>query len=55
MSNGGLRARRIILVFAIAAAVAIPLLIAGYNLYQIDVVLLAVIGAVALNILTGNA
>lgn len=55
MSNGGVRLRRITLLFAIAAAVAIPVLITGYNLYQIDVVLLAVVGAVALNILTGNA
>ena len=48
-------ARRIMFVCAIAAAIAIRLVVTGYNLYQINVVLLATIGAVALNILTGNA
>jgi len=55
VSDGGVRLRRIILALAIAVAVTIPVVITGYNLYQIDVVLLAVVGAVALNILTGNA
>lgn len=47
--------RRIVLLVAIVAAVAIPFAFSGYNLYLIDVVLLAVVGSVALNLLTGNA
>jgi branched-chain amino acid transport system permease protein len=39
----------------VAVAAGLPFVLSGYSLYLVDVVLLAVVGAVALNLLIGNA